>query len=374
TARLLNYIEQTSGAQVKPIADAPDYPLENRFYEEVSNWQQRHRGLAPIHPPRATDFRTEATLLEPLLHQIEPFTSPRCRGAVNSEIELRLSAALPLLPQLAATTRALPLRQAFLALDFDEQRLGRWRLEHKLVQALVFRQYCADSLPLTHGLDRLTQGVESRDLRALLKQKFPSGFIIKTALGDCSGAEIDSRTEAALAWIESGARFAPGPGALVDEEFIVQERKRIRREYRVHSIEDRIIGDLTVHRHQGLVAPGERQGPNEYVQRILNALPSGIVAGAHLAWDVALLEDTGFSAIEVNIGGLHTRWNPGFHASGFFHHKDYGAIYTARLLLFLESTYQCCIQVIADAPELFEENYFYSEVADWKQRFSRAIK
>jgi hypothetical protein len=96
---------------------------------------------------------------------------------------------------------------------------------------------------------------------------------------------------------------------------------------------------------------------------------AGITSGSHLAWDVALLEDGGFAVIEVNIGGIHTVYNPGFHASGFFHHQVYGAIYSARLLLFLERTYRCRIAVIADVPERREENYFYSEVADWKTRF-----
>ena len=128
----------------------------------------------------------------------------------------------------------------------------------------------------------------------------------------------------------------PGAKTLTDEEFIVQERQDIRREYRVHTIEDRVIEDLTVHRHQGSVKPGERDGPNGYVQRMLDALPAGITSGSNLGWDVALLEDGSFAVIEVNIGGIHTVYNPGFHASGFFHHRVYGAIYSARLLLFLE--------------------------------------
>jgi ATP-grasp domain, R2K clade family 2 len=273
------------------------------------------------------------------------------------------------LPQLAATTRALPMRQVLLALGFDERRLAPWRLEHKLVQALVFRHYCPDSLPPTVGLDRLAQGVNLGDLRNTLRVTFPRGFVIKTALGDCSGNECDYQTEAALSWIESGARYMPGAGTLTDEEFIVQERKNIRYEYRVHTIEDRVITDLTVYRHQGSVKSDERHGPNIYVQRILDALPAGITSGSNLGWDVALLDNGSFAVIEVNIGGIHTLYNPGFHASGFFHHHRFGAIYSARLLLFLERTYHCRIAVIADSPEYPEENYFYAEVADWKARF-----
>jgi hypothetical protein len=369
TARLLNYIGRTDGVEVISEPDAPDHPIENRFYLEVSVWQLRHRGIAVTLPSVSSDSRTEGELTEPLIREIDAFPGPRRRGPLDSDLELRLSDAIPLLPQLAATSRALMLRQVLLCFGFDERRLTSWRLEHKLAQAHVFRQYSPDSLPATCGLDRLAQGVNPDDLRKLLREKFPRGFVIKTALGDCSGNQIDDRTEAALSWIEGGGRYMPGAGTLTDEEFIVQERKSIRCEYRVHTIEDHVIDDLTVHRHSGSVGHGERRGPNEYVRRILEAVPAGIVSGSSLGWDVALLDDGSFAVIEVNIGGMHTVYNPGFHSSGFFHHKDYGAIYSARLLLFLEKAYRCRITVIADAPGYPDEHYFYSEVADWKTRF-----
>jgi len=369
TARLLNHVARTDGVEVSAEPDAPDYPIENRFYMETAAWQFRHRGLAVPLPEVCIDFRTEDELAEPLIRQIDQFCGLRRRGPVDDALELRLSDAIQLLPQLAASTRALMLRQVLLTFGFDERRLPFWRLEHKLSQAHVFRHYCPDSLPLTCGLDRLGQGVNPSDLRKLLRERFPGGFVIKTALGDTSGNEIHDRTEAALSWIESGGRYMPGAGRLTDEEFIVQELKNIRREYRVHTIEDTLIEDLTVHRHQGSVRPGERDGPNGYVQRILDSLPAGITSGSNLGWDVALLQDGSFTVIEVNIGGIHTVYNPGFHSSGFYHHKNYGAIYSARLLLFLERTYRCRIAVIADAPEYPDEQWFYSEVADWKARF-----
>ncbi len=320
-------------------------------------------------PESPFDARQESEFVTSLIRQIEAFEGSRRRAAVDGDIELRLSGAIPLLPQLAATTRALMTRQVLLTLGFDEKRLAAWRLEHKLIQAHVFRHWHDGSLPETRGLDRLVQNAPVTELRKLVREKFPQGFIIKTALGDCSGDDIDNRTEAALSWMEGGGRHMPARGTLLDEEFIVQERKNIRHEFRVHTIEDGVIGDLTVHRHRGPMAPGEREGPNNYVQKVLDTLPAGITAGSHLAWDVALLCDGTFATIEVNIGGLHTAYNPGFHASGFYHHREYGAIYTARLLLFLERTYCCRITVIPDAPEYQEEFLFYSEVADWKKRF-----
>jgi hypothetical protein len=369
TARLLNHVASKDDVEVEPHADAPEYPLENGFYWEAARWQQRHRGIHVSIPPPVFDTRPESELAAPFLSAIEAFDGARRRPPLESDLELRLSDAIPLLPEIAATSRALLTRQAMRAMGFDERRLLPWRLEHKLVQAHVFRHYCPDSVPPTCGLDRLVQGIDLRDLRRTLAARFPEGFVIKTGLGDCSGKEIDYRTEAALAWLESGARYMPGAAGLTDEEFIVQERKRLRCEYRVHTVEDRVIEDLTVHRHQGTVAPGEREAPNEYVQKMLHALPAGITAGSILGWDVARLEGGGFATIEVNVGGIHPVYHPGFHVSGFFHHQHYGAIYSARLLLFLERAYNCRIHVLADAPEFAEENYFYSEVADWKSRF-----
>jgi hypothetical protein len=373
TARLLNHVARKDGVPVEAHADAPEYPLENRFYFEAARWQLRHRGMAVSIPPPNLDTRPESELAEPLIRRIDDFSGPRRRAAIERDIELRLSDAIPLLPEIAATSRALLTRQAMLAMGFDERRLCPWRLEHKLVQALVFRHYCPESLPPTCGLDRLVQAAEPCDLRRVLRDRFPAGFVIKTALGDCSGNEIDYRTEAALLWMESGARYMPGAGTLLDEEFIVQERKSVRYEYRVHTVEDRVIEDLTVHRHQGTVAPGEREAPNRYVQQMLDALPAGITCGSILGWDVALLEDGGLATIEVNVGGMHPVYNPGFHASGFFHHQHYGAIYSARLLLFLERAYNCRIKVIPDAASFPEESYFYSEVADWMPRFYRPV-
>jgi hypothetical protein len=363
TARLLNHVARKDGVEVVAEPDAPDDLPDNRFYHETANWQLRHLGRAVAQTQVSIDVRTESEIAEPLLRRIDAFTGPRRRGPMEGDLELRLSDAIPLLPQLAATTRALLVRQVLLALGFDERRLGQWRMEHKLMQALVLRHYHADSLPPTLSLDRLVQRVSLRDLRNILHETFPRGFVIKTALGDCSGNDCDHRTEAALSMVESSAKYSSG------EEFIVQERKNIRHEYRVHTIEDRVIEDLTVHRHQGSVKPGERDGPNRYVQRILDALPAGFTSGSNLGWDVALLDEGNFAVIEVNIGGIHTHYNPGFHASGFFHHREYGAIYSARLLLFHEKTYGCRITVIADVPELPDEHYFYSEVADWKTRF-----
>ena len=244
----------------------------------------------------------EASEIGPLIQQIQAFPEPRRRAVLEPEIELSLSSAIPLLPGLAASTRGLLTRQLLRVCRFDERRLANWRLEHKLVQALVFRHYFAASLPRTYGFRRLAHSLGTAGLRHLLPARFPTGFVIKPALGDSTGNDCDSRTEGFLRWIENRGGPAPVSGQLTEEEFIVQERQMIRHEYRVHTVEDRVIEDLTVRRHAGAVGPGERKAPNDYVQGILNALPAGITAGAILGWDVALTAEGCCSTIEINIG------------------------------------------------------------------------
>src|SRR5579872_6750924 len=138
----------------------------------------------------------ECALILPLVHEIDRCDAPRRRAPLDGELTLRLSDALPLLADLAASTRALLTRQLLRALGFDERRLPAWRLEHKLVQALVFNHYAPASLPATCGLDRLSWGIDAANLREILMARFPSGFVVKTALGDCSGDDCDYRTEA----------------------------------------------------------------------------------------------------------------------------------------------------------------------------------
>jgi hypothetical protein len=381
TARLLNHIERVDGVKVAVCADAPGYPEENRFYTEVASWQLRHataelavRDMWESADSLGSGFPKwdagDSSQMARLFAEIDKFEGPRRRAPCNAELELALSNAIPLLPELAASTRSLLTRQLLLALGFDELRLGIWRLEHKLIQAWVIEHYSPGSLPATQGLDRMVwrAGHHGR-LRKFLRDRFPSGFVVKTAIGDSSGEDCDYRTEAALSWIERGGRITPQPSILIQEEFIVQERVHIRLEYRVHTLEDQVIGDLTVRRYHGAVGSGERAGPNTFIQSILDALPAGIISGSTLAWDVALLENSRFTIIEVNVGGMHTVYNPGFHSSGYYHHQHYGCVYTARLIKFVERAYGCSIRVHADAPQFAVENKFYQDVQDWKACF-----
>ncbi|HVV47082.1 MAG TPA: hypothetical protein VHC72_17845, partial [Bryobacteraceae bacterium] len=221
---------------------------------------------------------------------------PRRRPPLKSALNLKLSEALDLAEGLGGTTRALPVRQLLRALDFDERRCLPWRLEHKLMQALILRSWAPESIPVTCGLRSLARGLDRAALPGVLKSRFPAGFVLKAALGDSSG-------ESFARGVTNGipeSMLLSEPRGILDEEYVVQERIPIAVEYRVHSLEEDIIEDLTFRRYEPGSIAGERKGPNGFVKSVLDRLPDALVGGSLLAWDIGLDASGSFTVIEVN--------------------------------------------------------------------------
>jgi len=154
------------------------------------------------------------------------------------------------------------------------------------------------------------------------------------------------------------------------EEWIVQEKIPIDMEFRVHSLQDRIIDDLAFRRYARGDIPSERGAPNRYVQSLLDRLPAGIVAGTLCGWDVARTPQGKFRVIEANFAGSHPVYRPGFQISGFFVNSDWGAKSTAQLMRFVEKRDRLRIDVIADVDIESKERAFYDDVNRWKQRLA----
>ncbi len=292
---------------------------------------------------------------------------PRRRAPLTSPLRLRLSEALQLVPGLAGTTRALPVRQLLRALGFGEERTLAWRMEHKLRQALILRAFVPDAIPVTCGLGSLGRGASAEELRTLVEAQFPDGYILKSALGDSSGELPDRDSPNERARILQAAVANP-IHEILDERFIAQQRIPIATEYRVHSLEDGVIEDLTFRRYDAGSIPGERDKPNAFVQQVLKNLPDGLVGGSLLAWDIALQPSGVFAIIEVNFSGFQPAFKRGFHCSGYFHDQHWGSCDTARLLNYVALQDGVEVRTDPDAPEHPMENRFYSEVAIWQRR------
>ena len=299
-----------------------------------------------------------------LRRAIDACSAPRRKQAGRGTIQILLSAADQWKQDLIEAERVVLVRQLFHALRLDEHRPFQWRLEHKLVQSLILDQYCPGCMPVTRGLTRQA----SSGLRRALERDFPSGFFLKPALGDSSGdLGIQDASEAALLAFET-APPATASGRIEDETWIVQEKVPIEKEYRVHSIEDRVIDDLTLLRYGTGDIPGERDAPNAFVQRLLDRLPDGIVGGSMLGWDVALTPEGRFVVIEVNFTGFHPVHRRGFQCSGYFINEEWGAKSIAHWIRFMEKSDGFQIELNADVEEDSKERAYYQQVTAWKER------
>jgi hypothetical protein len=308
----------------------------------------------------------EAQEIRSIAAEIDSFPATRRRVIRQPAIELALSDAMRFSEGMRSTYRALIVRQLLAKLGFDEHRIFRWRLEHKLVQAALLNHYQPGSVPVTCGLSRFVSKTAG-DLRRTVEKTFPTGYVIKRALGDSSGERgLTDCTEEALALVTSASGAA---ARLWDEQWLLQQRIPIAKEYRVHSIEERVIPDLTFHRFEWGNITGERDAPNEYVEQLLRQLPDAVVGGSLLAWDIALTPGGDMLVIEVNFSGYHPVWHPGFQCSGYYQDVPWGAQMVARLLRFIEDTDDLEIRLRVDKEEPSPESEFFAEVNWWRQRF-----
>ncbi len=302
-----------------------------------------------------------------LIAKIEGVSLPR-QSPNPGKIVLRLSRATPFLIGMRSTFRALPVRQLSAILGFSENRVFEWRLDHKLVQALVLNHYLCGAIPVTCGLRRFAGYERGDTVASRAAFEFDGRYVIKAVLGHSSGEKGNFDIPPSI--FGEAAHFnGSGPIRISDETFIIQERIPIEKEYRVHSIETDVVEDMTFHRFGTGNIPGERDRPNAFVQGLLNCLPSGIVNGSLLGWDVALTAGDEFQVVEVNFSGCHPVHLPGFHCSGFYQDVDWGASMIARLFRYLEEVRGLEIQVVADVPEQSAERDFYGEVNRWRDRF-----
>lgn len=241
------------------------------------------------------------------------------------------------------------IRLLYIALRFDETHPFQWYLDHKLIQALLFNAYVPNLLPVTHGCAALLQHSMDRGIHVAqaVEDIFPTGHLVKRALTAGSG-----EGQRANCGDEVFERLARGGGILecrhcVSEQWVVQQHIDICREFRVHSVEGRVVPSLTDGRYCNISNCDKTRHPvNAFVSRALLQLPIALTAGTMYAWDVAETAHNQFVVIEVNVTGRHPRYRPGFQCSGFFQELPGGVTMVARLLTFVESHYN----VVVDFP------------------------
>lgn len=158
----------------------------------------------------------------------------------RSEITLSYASALSLLSTLSCNPCGLIGRQLCKEFGFDQPRALKWRLEHKLIQAIILNRYLPKgAVPETIGAAQwaLKEGLRC-GLRKRLVDVQASGVVIKRTLGYASGEYGGDLTEETLDYLSAVSK-GKTPVRLCQERYVPQTKVAIVREVRVHSIEGR---------------------------------------------------------------------------------------------------------------------------------------
>lgn len=278
------------------------------------------------------------------LNELKLFRAHKRRGCTVLLDEQEISSSLdgfcaPFYPG------AILARRIMSILGFDEKRILSYRLEHKLVQSLLLDHYAPGVVPTTFGAFRVLNGLSDEQSLIVTEDLYKQGYFLKNALGEASGeaSTVDRRVDFSKVRKARQERFEQND--LTSESFIFQEFWPVAAEFRVHSMEDRVIPRLTFFRflpkipNQALTEKLEA-----FVQDILDQLPNALICDSLFAWDIAMDEKGRFKVIETNIGGMHKVFRPGFHCSGFFQVPTWSIPCTARLCAFVCERYDLTLR------------------------------
>lgn len=298
-----------------------------------------------------------------LARDIDRCAGPRTTAASSPEVSLTELRASSLRETLSCAPEGLIVCQLCREMGFDNSRVFALRFEHKLTQALVIHHYCPETLPVTVGLSRWLRESHGESSDSAFERLAVSNLIVKRTLGYASGEKGAANLSKSRVLQTEAFLCKPFDG-LSAERFIVQELIEIDREYRVHSLEDCVIPQLTVDRFEQRQFPDarERDAVNAFVQSTLDRLPSVLVHGCLYAWDVARTRGGDLKTIEVNVTGTHPVFEPGFHCSGFFLGRSWGPLFTAKLLQHVEMKYGVRIRI---DPAAIQNFYWWA--ARWKR-------
>lgn len=275
-------------------------------------------------------------LIKDLLQKQHPVQVSR-----NSTCDISLSDIRRLTYDLSADLRAVVVRRLMECLQFDENAPFTWRMDNKLIQSLIFHEFCSVGIPSAVGLSRALADAGKRDIGAYLTGLFAGGFVIKPVRGYASKrSDVLSSDRTVLNQIVKQDLLDRFDGTPESEIYVVQKKIGCMDEFRVHTLGKYAVPSLIFKYHKDtmMVQEKEKLALIAFVEDILSQLPD-CLANAFCAWDIALNRGGTFDIIEANYAGRHPVFQPGFHCSGYLQHPVWGAVNTAQLLLFARNHY-----------------------------------
>lgn len=267
-----------------------------------------------------------------------------------------------LLTDLSGWIGALIVRTMLYKLRINEHHIFKWRPENKYIQYLILNHYAKGCMPKTLSLVAILRKEEwVAHIRRLVK----SGYFIKATLGSGSGGtnRFDKTTD-----FEKILRNLKDNDHFQNEKWIVQKRLNLNNEFRIHTFGKDILYGLT------LRIGGENEinifdQPQEFINSILQKLPSSFLEGILIGWDVGFTTKGKLYVIEANFTGFHPVYHAGFQTTGYVDTPPLGPVICALLHAYFRNKYAISMASVESSlmekfPYLEEFTYYVSILKD----------
>lgn len=266
-----------------------------------------------------------------------------------------------LISDLSGWIGALVIRAILYELHIDEHHIFKWRPENKYVQYLIFKHYSRGCMPVTAGLSSV---LKNDNWVTTIRKRIKYDHFIKATLGFGSGGrkDFDRTTEFEQILKQHQEEH------FLHEKWILQRKLKLNKEFRVHSFGKDILYGLTF-KISGGDSPGDFDGPQEFISLILQKLPSSLLEGTLIGWDVGLIKRARYYVIEANFTGFHPEHRAGFQTTGYVDEMPFGPIICAWVNSYFRNKYGVSIfsvdnDLLMKFPFLKEFLYYVSIFKD----------
>jgi len=285
--------------------------------------------------------------LEQLITDIEAYSfQPVEQRLANETFELWSDPDLS--SYLSGNVGAFIVRAILNQLGIDEHRVFKWRMENKFWQYSILNYYIPSCMAETISVRQLLCETNGADK---VRKLCENGFFLKSTLGDGSGRGNSFDRTAQVEEVITTQQYD------YDEDWILQKKLDLQREFRVHSFGRDVIYGLTM-----LMTDMDTKyipTVEGFVKVILERLPEAIVDGILIGWDIGLTQINEIYIIEANVTGFHPHNNPGFQTSGYFGDFYYGPIMCAWLNNYFKN--KCRLSIGSVETKLLQSFDFYKE-------------
>lgn len=275
---------------------------------------------------------------------------------VNKTFELRAHPYLT--SDLSGWIGALTVRAILHELNVNEHHIFKWKPENKYNQYLILNHYAPGCMSKTLSLQALLKNANwVTNIRKLIK----ADYFIKATLGFGSGRTMnfDRTSEFEQILEEYQDEILSG------DQWILQKKLKLSKEFRIHTFGRDIIYGLTV-RISGESESEDFDRAQEFLSQILYKLPASFLEGTLIGWDIGLTKKGKHYVIEANFTGYHQAYSAGFQTTGYVDTPPFGPAVCAWLHTWFRNKYAVAItsveSILLEKFEYLEEFSYYISI------------